>query len=434
MLQAMPIDIFTYALIAVAVLVAAWLCWFVFSRRLTKGVAPQQLEFDATRPVFPVAGTLVSEYVLQMSDANGITIWDALETAAAPIAVEYRPITEAELTQYRSIPVNATAQQTLAEIVKMLDPKNPTLFRVLLPKGQKLVEAAGQSGFYRGWAHNGANISAQALLKPLAAGGAVAAAWPVFAVAGAVMVVDMVAQREQREHQRKIESILGRQEERYYSGRIAAQKTADKQLSRAIQLMLDGRDPNMELALKGSYDEFHNAQEFLRKYRGAIERLTDEDGKADYRRLDEVLGGKARDVDYFLRELHLARAALAIRRKALIADAAAAALADPENSYLALRQHFDQEARGLEAAELSADQLADRLRNIELKGRLLDTVTSRVAKNKSVAARQEWLHAQIGPASSEDKAELLFVVDASGELRQLVDGSDDNTLNTTQSD
>lgn len=150
-------------------------------------------------------------------------------------------------------------------------------------------------------AHNGANISAQALLKPVAAGGPIAAGWPVFAVAGAVMVVDMVAQREQREHQRKVESILGAQEERYYSGRIRAQKTVDKQLSRAIQLMLDGRDPQMELALKSAYDEFHDAQEFLRKYRGAIECLTDENGRVDYHQLDEVLGGKTKDVDYFVR-------------------------------------------------------------------------------------------------------------------------------------
>lgn len=126
------------------------------------------------------------------------------------------------------------------------------------------------------------------------------------------------------------------------------------------------------------------------------------------------------------------RAALAIRRKALIADAAAGALADPENSYVALRQHFDQEARELETAEeLSADELITRLRNIELKGRLLDTC-ARVAKDQSVAARQERLRAQIGPAASEDEAGLLFVVDASGELRQLVDASDDEALDMTQ--
>src|SRR3712207_8623680 len=62
------------------------------------------------------------------------------------------------------------------------------------------------------------------------------------------------------------------------------------------------------------------------------------DGKVEYRRLEERLGGKSRDLDYFVRELHLARAAIAIKRKALVADAASVALAEPGNPYTALRK------------------------------------------------------------------------------------------------
>ena len=101
----------------------------------------------------------------------------------------------------------------------------------------------------------------------------------------------------------------------------------------AISLMLDGRNPHLELALKSADDEFHRSTQFLHRFRGVIEGLRDEEGRVDYRRLEETLGGKAKDVDYFVRELHLARAAIAIKRKALVGDAASLALADPSNPY-----------------------------------------------------------------------------------------------------
>ncbi|WP_022890255.1 hypothetical protein [Agromyces italicus] len=422
----MNFEIFLIAVPAIALLVIGLLVWRVLRRRSSIGRGASRGGVVEVRHEFPAQGLLVSDEVLRAAGSSSVAIWQALEDAATPIAIEYLPITDAEITKYHTLPVNATAQQSLTEVVKLLNPKNPTLFRVLLPKGEKLIEAAGQAGLYRGWAHNGAHISAQALLKPVAVGGAIAAGWPVFAVAGAVMVVDMVAQREQRTHQRKLEMILGRQEERYYMGRIAAQKTADKQLSRTINLMLDGRDPHMELALKGSLDEFHSAQEFLQKYRGVIEKLTDAAGMVDYRVLDETLGGKTKDVDYFIRELHLARAAIAIRRKALIADAAAVALADPANPYAALRRQFEQEARELEAAEGAAEELTERLQSIELKGRWQDRITGRVYKDKSVAARQARLRAQVTPAPVEGETELLYTVNSSGELLQLVPLDEDD--------
>lgn len=138
----------------------------------------------------------------------------------------------------------------------------------------------------------------------------------------------MVAQREQRAHQRRVESILSRQEERTYSKRITDQRSADAQLSRAISEMLDGRNPNLDLALKSADDEFYTSQQFLDRHRGVIDEMVDDDGKVDYRRLEETLGGKEKETDHFIRELHLARAAIAIRREALVAYAAALALAD----------------------------------------------------------------------------------------------------------
>ena len=116
--------------------------------------------------------------------------------------------------------------------------------------------------------------------------------------------------------------------------------------------MLDGRDPSMEVALDGAYDEFHRAQQFWEKYSGVVDSVTDQDGKVDVRRLEEALGGRSKDVDWFIRDLHLSRAAIAIRRKALVADAAAAALADPDNPYATLRKLYEADA-----AQTYLDQL-----------------------------------------------------------------------------
>ena len=82
--------------------------------------------------------------------------------------------------------------------------------------------------------------------------------------------------------------MLGRQEERYYVERIKDQRSADAQLSRAISLMLDGRNPHLELALKSAYDEFHRSEQFLEKHTGVIARLVGSDGKVDFHRFAEL--------------------------------------------------------------------------------------------------------------------------------------------------
>ena len=401
------------AVVAIAVLVTAWLLWR-FSRRPNVPRTPVASSTQAQielRPEFPPAGFLVPEGVLRSAGSTSAAIWDALEAAAVPVAVEYRPVTASEIATFRPVPVNAAAQQAMVNIIKALNPRSPTLYRVVLPKGAELVKAAGRSGF-RGFSRTGGKTT-HAVLKPVAAGGAIAAGWPVLAVAGTVLAVDMVAQREQLAHQRRVDAILGRQEERHYIERIKDHRSADAQLSRAISLMLDGRNPHLELALKSADDEFHRSTQFVDSFRGVIDRLREEDGKVDYRRLEETLGGKAKDVDYFVRELHLARAAIAIKRKALVADAASVALADPSNPYTALRKFLDAQVHQLEQADTAVAELTEQLCVVELKGRWHN-------RDKSVVERQAKLRAQIAPASVDDTAEVLYLATGSGEIRQLL--------------
>jgi hypothetical protein len=314
--------------------------------------------------------------------------------------------------------VNAAAQQAMIDVVKALDPRSPTLYRVILPKGAELVKAAGTSGF-RGFSRSRGE-TAHAVLKPVAAGGAVAAGWPVLAVAGTVLAVDMASQRQQLAHQRRVESILARQEERHYIERIKDQRSADAQLTRAISLMLDGHNTNLELALKSADDEFHRSKQFLDRFHGTIDKLVDDDGKIDARRLEEALGGKAKDVDDFVRELHLARAAVAIKRKALVTDAAHVALTDPGNPYTALQKFLNAQVHELEQADSALGALTEQLSNVELKGRWH-------SREKSVAARQATLRARISPAGVDDDAEVLFLATGPHEILQLLPADAEDT-------
>lgn len=370
------------------------------------------------RSGFPSSGLLVPESVLRDAGSTSVAIWDALEAVAVPVAVEYHPVTEAEIAKFRAVPVNAAAQQAMIDIVKALDPRSPTLYRVVLPKGAELVKAAGTSGF-RGFSRSGGK-TAHAVLKPVAAGGAVAAGWPALAVAGTVLAVDMASQRQQLAHQRRVESLLDRQEERHYIERIKDQRSADAQLTRAISLMLDGHQTNLELALKSADDEFHRSKQFLDGFHGTIDELVEDDGKIDVRRLEEAFGGKAKGVDDFVRQLHLARAAVAIKRKALVTDAAHVALTDPGNPYTALQKFLDAQVHELEQADSALGALTEQLSNVELKGRWH-------SREKSVAARQATLRARISPASVDDAAEVLFLATGPGEILQLLPADAEDT-------
>lgn len=405
------------ALVAIAAIVAAGLFWRSSKRPTVarNAVASSSTAIDA-RPEFPPAGLLVPDDVLRFSGSTSATVWEALEAAATPVAVEYYPVSQSEVAKFRTVPVNAAAQQAIIDMVKALDPKSPTLFRVVLLKGAELAKAAGTSG-YRGFSRTGGN-TAHAVLHPVAAGGAILAGWPVLAVAGTVMAVDMVAQREQRAHQRQVAAILGRQEERHYIERIKDQRSADEQLSRAISLMLDGRNPSMELAIKSADDEFHRSQQFLDKFRGVVDELVDEDGKVDYHRLEGALGDETKNLDYFLRDLHLSRAAIALRRKALVADAAAVALADPSNPYTALRKFVDAKVHQLEQADAAVVELTEQLMLVELKGHWHN-------RDRSVAQRQAQFRAQIAPPTLDGEAELRYLVTDSGEILQVLPSEED---------
>lgn len=247
----------------------------------------------------------------------------------------------------------------------------------------------------------------------------------MLAVAGTVLAVDMVAQREQRAHQRRVEALLGRQEERHYIERIKDQRSADAQLSRVISLMLDGHNPHVELALKSADDEFYRSQQFLEKHRGVIDELVDEDGKVDYRRLEEALGGKAKETDHFIRELHFARAAIAIRRKAMVADAAAVALADPTNPYAALRRLLESQVHQLNDADAVVNELTERLTQVDLKGRWHDS-------DKSVAARQERLRARVSPPAIDGDTEIRYVMTSSGRILQVLPSAEGEPLQLAQ--
>lgn len=74
------------------------------------------------------------------------------------------------MTRYRTVPVNVLALQAIVNLVEVVNPKSPTLFRVVLAKGGQLAPAAG--GGFRGFATGaGGKISAQAVLTPVGVGG-----------------------------------------------------------------------------------------------------------------------------------------------------------------------------------------------------------------------------------------------------------------------
>ncbi|RYC05743.1 hypothetical protein [Nocardioides zhouii] len=404
-------------LIAGSILMLVVLTWTLWrrTRKLPAEPGKDQPAVAAVATAYPSSGLLVSEAVLRSTESGSISVWEALETAALPIAVEYHPVTELEITRYRTVPINTSAQQSVVDIVKALDPKSPTLYKVVLPKGAELVKAVGQSGF-RGFSRTGGR-TAHAVLKPVAVGGALAASWPVFAVAGTVMAVDMAGQRQLRAHQQQVEAILGRQEERNYIDRITDQRSADELLTRAISLMLDGRNPHMELALKSAIDEFHRAQETLKSLYGTIEGLVEPDGKVNYRKLEAKLG-KIDKLEYVTRELNLARGAIAIRRKALVAAAAAASLEDPVNPYTALRKLLAGQVDQLKDAEALTADLTARLTGIQLKGGW--SVPKAVKMQERIRA--------LAATPTVTESELQFLRTAEGEILQVVAIDDDDEV------
>lgn len=403
--------------ICLVVLAAASTTWLLWRKSIQRSdpsmvVPPADDESNASFEL-PSSGLLVSEEVLRSAESGALSVWDALERATIPIAVEYFPVSEAEVARYRTVPINSAAQQSITHIVQAVNPNQPTLYRAVLPKGAELVRAVGTSGF-RGFSRTGGR-TAHAVLKPVAAGGAVAAGWPIFAVAGTVMAIDMVAQRELRAHQRQVVALLARLDERHYVERVKDQRTADAQLTRAISLILDGHTPGLDHALKSAYDEFHRAQQFIEKYERAIQELVGPDGKVDYRELEKLIGKEGEDLDFFF-HLRMARGAVAIRRKALLADAASATFADPDNPYTALRKLLDAQSRELEEAERATLDISARLAEVQLKGGWS------IAK---AAKKQDRIRELASPPDAQGALELLFLRTADGDVVQVVPEADD---------
>ena len=78
---------------------------------------------DGRRPAFPSEGLLVPEAVLEAAGSMSDSVWDVLEASAVPIAIEYYPVSGIEMARYRSVPVNAAAQQAMTGIMEALDPR-----------------------------------------------------------------------------------------------------------------------------------------------------------------------------------------------------------------------------------------------------------------------------------------------------------------------
>jgi hypothetical protein len=119
--------------------------------------------------------------------------------------------------------VNASVQQAVVSIVEALDLKGLTVYRAELPEGAKLVKAAGTSGF-RGFSRTGGETT-HAVFTPIMTERS------MFLAAGTVLAVGVVALQQRIVRQRRIDAILGRQEERHYIERVAAQWSVNEQLS-----------------------------------------------------------------------------------------------------------------------------------------------------------------------------------------------------------
>ena len=90
-LALMPMPPALIAGVAIAVLVTAWLPGDSHTAQRpanTSGVKRPGRD-RASGPEFPSAGLLVPEGVLQSAGSSSAAIWDALEAAAVPVAVEY---------------------------------------------------------------------------------------------------------------------------------------------------------------------------------------------------------------------------------------------------------------------------------------------------------------------------------------------------------
>ena len=100
-----------------------------------------------------------------------------------------------------------------------------------------------------------------------------------------------------------------------------------------------------------------------------------------------------------------------------MADAAAVALADPNNPYAALRKFVDSQVHQLEEAELDVADITTLLTDIKLKGGWSIPIAVR---------KQELLRALAAPPAFDSDPELLFLRTASGEIVQVISTDEKN--------
>ena len=220
-----------------------------------------------------------------------------------PIALEFRAVSGRELPQLTTSPLNASAHEAMARILHDRLPTSPTLYTAWLPHAERLV--TGYGGGLRAFA-KAANFrfASHAPVRTVATGDDADTAWEQLVCAVTVMVFDQVPVSE------------------------GGTATMDVELQDAIARMLDGQDidDGWESAGRHAFREMAT----MRQRNHAIHRQVSglvRDGKADYKRLSQALGGARKPKDDFYRHLEEARAVLATGHRASVATAAAAAVA-----------------------------------------------------------------------------------------------------------
>lgn len=364
----------------------------------------------------PLRGLLIPE---GLADAVAPDALALLEQSATPVTIEYFPLSDLKSQDFELMPVNPMLQKALLDIINLVGRKGETLYRVSLPAGAELVKAVGKIGF-RGFSRSGGKL-AHGVFTPVVVGGAAAAAWPIVAVTGSLMVLDGVAQHQQRVHQRIVQSILTRQESRFFDDQLAQQQTLNKRISREIAQIQDGSVVSLEESRTQANLLFTKSQKFLEDTRQNLDKLVSGNSSVDYRKLQTLLGGESKDVDYFFRHLHLAQSAIALEKRAVIAYAASMALQDPDNPYKKLQSVLREEAAEIERSEELISRLNDSLATLEMRGNWFDQQRDKILSTKwSISVKQDELRSRLGRIVGSEGGELQFTVTAAGELLRVV--------------
>ncbi len=354
-------------------------------------------------------GVFAYEGVPPLPASNESGLWDLPETARDAIAVHCLAVGPEETLPRRASPVNKATKDAILRVSRTLHLTGPTLFCAHPLSGAPLMCGSG-GGLGRFIVRPDGEVSGRNWLNPVGVEEDTVPGWSLLALVTAVMALDMLAQREQRARQRRAEELSWGAERRYHADCIAEQRSADDQLTRAIGLVLDRRDPTLELALKSADDVFHRSLLWLEKHAEVMVHLVGEDGKVDYRQLKRDLGG---DPSGFIRDLHLAHAAIAIRRKALLVAAAARGLTDPLDPYMVFRECFTTQDARINYADAIATALSRSLCTVRLRG-------GWPQPSREVRGQEHAIQTMAFPPTIDGDLTLQFLHDAAGKIFQFV--------------